>query len=90
MSKGLEALKELKTTNWKFLSQYEEEQFNTIEKELKALVVLKDILQLRVYKNKLGQCFLRGMNVLLPISQEKYDFLKEVLLWNTLEQKMEE
>ena len=50
------------------------------ERKLKALVILKDILQLKVYKNKLGQCFLEGTNVLIAIDHETYDLLKEVLL----------
>ena len=78
MNKGLEALERLE--NDECYTDYEYRvAYDVIRKELTALVVLKDILQLRVYKNKLGQCFLRGMNILLPISQEKYDLLKEVL-----------
>ena len=56
------------------------ECYETIEKELKALEIIKDRCELKVYKNKLGQCFLEGTNILFPISQKIYDLLKEVLL----------
>ena len=48
-------------------------------KELKALEAIKDLCELKLYKNKLGQCFLEGTHILFAISQEKYDLLKEVL-----------
>ena len=50
-----------------------------IAKDLKALEIIKDICKIKVYKNKLGQCFLEGTNILYDISQEEYDLLKEVL-----------
>ena len=66
----------------KELKAYEEskEQLPIINKYIRALEIIKDICELKVYKNKLGQCFLEGTNILFPISQETYDLLKEVLL----------
>ena len=58
----------------------EKEDFDNVEKSLKALEIIKDICKLKVYKNKLGQCFLEGINILFAIPQETYDLLKEVLL----------
>ena len=89
MSKGLEALKRLVDGNLNEVNYYRQfcdsttyimKDKETIEKELKALEIIKDICELKVYKNKLGQCFLEGTNILFPISQETYDSLKEVLL----------
>jgi len=42
--------------------------------------IIKNLCNLKVYKNKLGQCFLEGTNILFPISQETYDLFKKVLL----------
>ena len=89
MSKGLEALKRLVDGDLNEVNYYRQfcdsttyimKDKETIEKELKALEIIKDICELKVYKNKLGQCFLEGTNILFPISQETYDSLKEVLL----------
>ena len=79
-NKGLEALKHLytrapSTTNAICVMDYE-----IIQKELKTLEFIKETLNLKVYKNKLGQCFLEGTNILMAINQENYDMLKEVLL----------
>lgn len=79
MSEGLEELKKIEL-KWQYGVFTFIPNFETIEKELKSLVTLKDILQLKVYKNKLGQCFLEGINILMAISNETYDLLKEVLL----------
>lgn len=57
----------------------ESEEYKTIERELKALKIIKDLCNLKVYKNKLGQCFLEGTNILFPIPQKTYDLLKEVM-----------
>ena len=78
MSKGLEALEFLRR-NYCVLKSERKNACDIIEKELKALIVLKEMLQLKVYKNKLGQCFLEGINILMPIDHETYDLLKEVL-----------
>ena len=89
MEKGLEALKEIRkaTTHqidddcpYTYTVNYYEDEENLIEKELKALKHIKETLNLKVYKNKSGQCFLEGTNILIAINQEKYDLLKEVLL----------
>ena len=48
-------------------------------KAVRALETIKDLCNLKVYKNKLGQCFLEGTNILFPISKEEYDLLKKVL-----------
>lgn len=82
--KALEALEKLypKTTYMPYYTRSEKRAFcRIIEKELKALKFIKDTCKLKVYKNKLGQCFLEGTDVLYAISQEEYDLLKEVLLW---------
>ena len=50
----------------------------------KALKIIKDICKLKVYKHKLGQCFLDGTDILFAIPQETYELLKEVLLWKIL------
>ncbi len=44
MSKGLEALKDIKRTYYNFFTKYDREQFDTIEKELKRLEKIDDIL----------------------------------------------
>ena len=85
MSKGLEELNNpfaisIPVSDLFMEYTYTSEQRDTIEKSLKAIDVIKDICNLKVYKNKLGQCFLEGTNILFPISQETYDLLKEVLL----------
>ena len=81
--KGLEALEELKnhiSDSDGYLDLYKTMYVKIIKKELKAIEIIKDICKLKVYKNKLGQCFLEGINILFAISQETYDLLKEVLL----------
>lgn len=76
---GLEALEKLE--NDECYTDYDYRvAYDVIRKELKALIHIKETLNLKVYKNKLGQCFLEGTNILIAISQEKYDLLKEVLL----------
>ena len=72
MIKGLESLKHIAFAR--------KDDVKIVGKELKALIVLKDMLQLKVYKNKLGQCFLEGINILMAIDHETYDLLEEVLL----------
>lgn len=83
MSKGLEAkLNEITFCHGcKYENAPKEEcPCVLIKKELKALAVLRDMLQLKVYENKLGQCFLEGTNILIAIDHETYSLLKEVLL----------
>lgn len=92
MSKGLEALEKVEdfyldyagfdeTGEYKTcISLYQTLEYQVIRKELTALEIIKDFCNLKVYKNKLGQCFIEGTNILFAISKEKYDLLKEVLL----------
>ena len=83
MSKGLEALEEIKET----LSQldtsfYSKESLNTIEKELKALEIMTKSLDIKeedfFYDDKENVYYFIGSE----IPKEEYDLLKEVLLWD--------
>ena len=96
MSEGLDVLGEIKyrlsELDFKLRGRHEtapyiqETKWDTIEKELKALVVLKDLFDfdfaLRFPSN---QPMLRIENKRtneyweIPVAQEKYDLLKEVL-----------
>jgi len=49
-------------------------------KQLKALEIIKKLFEIKISKNKLGQCFVSGKDGLFAISQEEYELLKEVLL----------
>ena len=86
MSKGLEALKELKVwaTNGYFACKPSEcdELAEPIEKELKALEIIKnkgvDILALQYYENSSQYNFsLRGK--FSQLTEDEFDLLKEVL-----------
>lgn len=46
----------------------------------KVLKIIKELFEIEISKNKLGQCFVSGKGGLFAISQDKYDLLKEVLL----------
>ena len=84
MSKGLEALKNIRKVNY-----YEDEEeiiedcfgiekdLSIIEKELKALEIIKELPD--KYKQGLVYILLNALNE-RKITQEKYDLLKEVLL----------
>ena len=65
--KGLEALKELKGVLTYFGAHTEKaiESCNTIEKELKALEIIKN-----------RECIFKGLQ---DVSQEEYELLKEIL-----------
>ena len=87
MSKGLEALKEIKR-DYKYPSQYEEELFETIEKQLKALEIIKNkqvavdefIMCIKKADNSLEEYnAFAGSNAL---TKEEYELLKEVMLWD--------
>ena len=71
MSKGLEALKR-SFDSWNYLKDYE-----IIEEELKALEIIKPLVELT---KGISHCWLwiglNGMNT----TQEQYDLLKEILL----------
>ena len=73
MSKGLKELKRLPNA----IKDTFKDSFDIIKKELKAFKFVKNICNLKVYKNKLGQCFIEGTHILFSISQEKYDLLKK-------------
>ena len=77
--KELKRLEELEKA-FKALSKDDEKAKKELSKEIENIKIIKETLNLKVYKNKLGQCFLEGTNILIPIEQDKYDLLKEVLL----------
>ena len=82
IEKELKRLEELEKA-FDALSKDDEKAKKLLSKEIeknRALEIIKETLNLKVYKNKLGQCFLEGINILIPIDQEKYNLLKEVLL----------
>lgn len=100
MSKGLEALEELKTETVKGGTSYIGKHFKRhyhriIEKELKALEIIKnkkvDIHTLYRDSDIIGDTFDYYNNTMLfnrgtqyELTQEEYDLLKEVLLWFSL------
>ena len=90
MSKGLEAYKELKNvmlssaTKFTFQSlincnDKNKELDNTIEKELKALEIIRNIGILRPYETISGKCWLETMCDAIKLTKENYDLLKEIL-----------
>ncbi len=91
-NKGLEALERLMANYYEMCldtgcndDQYQrynnkDSERAIIEKELKALNIILDFCDICVYRNRLGQCFLKIGNYLSAISKENYDLLKEVLL----------
>ena len=82
IEKELKRLEELEKA-FHTLSKEDEKAKKLLSKEIeknRALKIIKEICELKVYKNKLGQCFLEGLNILYAISQDKYNLLKEVLL----------
>ena len=85
MSKGLEALEDLKNAFIGHCRELEckenyikvcENKFNLIEKELKALEIIKDRL---IVKDKGGYIQV-VCEFSIPSKSKKYDLLKEVLL----------
>ena len=96
MNKGLEALKEIIEVDEAQLTSLSKDKSkkrdvmlhrhwlrdkaNIVETELKALEIIKELFEIKISKNKFGQCFVSGKDGLFAISQEKYDLLKEVLL----------
>ena len=85
---GLEILEEIKDElyNFKDISEYSKNQFSTIEKELRALEIMKKkkvnvviVLyskNLEEYNSTVGFYFSKNQ-----LTQDEYDLLKEVLLW---------
>lgn len=59
-------------------TRYDLEQFETIEKKLKALEIIKNIGILKPYETSGGQCWLETMCDATKITKENYDLLKEV------------
>ena len=68
MSKGLEALDVFRGYVSDF---YEVKCFETVEKDLKALEIIR---------NK--KCLVEDILDVCIVNKEEYDLLKEVLLWN--------
>ena len=88
MSKGLEALKWLIDNGYvKYENSWQEspyilESINTIEKELKALVIIKKLFEanaLGILKTNDNKYFLRVFDRAYEIDKEEYELLKEVL-----------
>ena len=90
MSKGLEALEHIKNNDFDIMltcyppiPAYKgvsiEEMYDTIEKELKALEIIKEKEMLSVYKDIEGKCFLVFNTMAIEIPQEEFDLLREVL-----------
>lgn len=79
IQKELEDYEETKQDLEQVMKDYQD-LGNSCYKKSKALEFLKDTCNLKVYKNKFGQCFLEGTNILFPISKEEWNLLKEVLL----------
>lgn len=76
MSKGLKALEMLENDECILMSQFNE-CYKAIEKELKALEIIKPLVDLTKEQK---YCWLwLGLNG-RQITQEQYDLLKEVLL----------
>lgn len=89
MSKGLEALKELKVSliSEGAFDYVNEERIITIEKELKALEIIKN-KQVNIFRF-ISLCIIQKMPVSIynavysdeyTLTQEEYELLKEVLL----------
>ena len=74
MSKSLEAFNKLLGS--KGISN---EEFDTIEQELKALEIIKNALTLHVFETLEGKHFLEAIEDCSGISKDNYDLLKEVL-----------
>ena len=72
--KGLQALEKLRQNNKDNSHMFDDELLDTIEKELKALEIIKNKFKMveRMYDTKFV------INV--PLTQEERDLLKEVLL----------
>lgn len=82
MSKALEAfhnyiLSRLKPSDIAFLDV--RNAICQVEKELKALKVIVKTLDVRVFVNMFGQCFLEDNHCGYTIPRSTYDLLKEVL-----------
>ena len=85
MSKGLDALESLvETMPFALIETNSMKYVKIIEKELKALEIIKNKLinvhDLYVYKTFASFNQRRTLKGLLPIPQEEYDLLKEILL----------
>ena len=75
--KGLEALQRIKNR----LYPLEIEETNIIEKELKALEIIKAIKPFIVYENIGGKYYLETIVDEIGLTKDDYDLLKEVVLW---------
>ena len=91
MSKGIEKLKEIQNElyghyDFKDVSEYSKEQFSIIEKELKALEIIKekrldvDCLIKWLRKDDYELYHHTYLHHREDLTQEEYDLLKEVLL----------
>jgi len=81
MSKGLEALEHLNKNI--IVAEDIDEDFNIIEKELKALQlsISKQVnRKLLIWSSKLEEYNDNAHNILMKLAQEEYDLLKEVLV----------
>lgn len=76
MIKGLEALKTLEKCKWHFSKEWLE-NYPIVEKELKALEIIRNIPD--NYKEGLLYTF-QHLLVARKITKEEYDLLKEVML----------
>ena len=86
MSKGLEALERLKH-NIDFETYYSysnKDDLLIIEKEHKALEIIKNKFDMSVFEIQGQHYLLLGKNFRYreQIAKEEYDLLKEVLLWD--------
>ncbi|MBR3889480.1 hypothetical protein IKJ53_03105 [bacterium] len=84
MSKGLEALNSLiETMPFAFLESNTMKDLKIIEKELKALEIIKpflnEIIGINKYDEDFFECFIQIGNKRKSIPKEKYDLLKEIL-----------
>lgn len=84
MSKGLEAFNKIKnTTYWNDIpTEYFPEECSLIEKELKALETLKDLIgnvEIEQYNKKPSRYELKMCGKTFYINQEQYQALKNIL-----------
>lgn len=78
MIKGLKALERIKLQGFVFDDRHNQKDLKIIEKELKALEIIKSMEILSVLES--GHYYLVVNMTGIEITKEKYDLLKEVLL----------
>ena len=83
MTKGLEALKEIgKKGLWNIVS-FPEKEFQIVEKELKALEIIKkkmvDVGASQELDLELYNKYVKEINGTPTLTQQEYDLLKEVI-----------